>query len=131
MNKFMTESGVALVTLFVVAVATFLFAPYDWFWPMFGVTVMVVIFYVIYRFHRLWIKRCPSCGSLHVSFEKKKLWPDRTPPFGSKFDCENVRICHNASCLDFLREQRHSCYIKAFSPIEIFWRQIKGEKFPR
>jgi hypothetical protein len=131
MRKFLFELGAALVALWVVAVATFLFAPYDWFWPGFGVTVMVVILYIIYRFHRLWIKRCGSCGSLNITIERRRMWPDHAPPFGSKFDCENVKICHNVSCHDHLREQSYSCYIKSFSHIEILWRRIKGEDFPQ
>ena len=130
MTKFLFELGAALVSLWVVLVASFLLAPYDWFWPIFWLAGLAAILYISYRFWRLWFKRCGSCGSLRVSIEKRKLWPDHAPPFGSRFDCENVRICHNSHCPDHLVEQSYSCYIKAFSPFEVFWRKLWGERFP-
>ena len=131
MTKFLFELGAALVALWVVMVVTFLFAPYDWFWLIFGLTMVSTVLYVGYRFMRLWHRRCSECGSLHITLEKRKMWPDKAPPFGSSLDCENVKICHNSHCPDHLREQSYSCYIKAFSPFEVFWRRIKGEKFPQ
>ena len=131
MTKFLFELGAALVALWVVMVVTFLFAPYDWFWLIFGLTMVSTVLYVGYRFMRLWHRRCSECGSLHITLEKRKMWPDKAPPFGSSLDCENVKICHNASCPDYLREQSYSCYIKAFSPFEVFWRKLWGEKFPQ
>lgn len=131
MNKFLFEFAAVLVVWCVVSILVSLFAPDDWFWPTFELAAVAVILYIVYRFHRLWLKRCRSCGSLRISIEKRKLWPENVPPFGSRFDCENLIVCHNARCPDYLRGQRYSCYIKSFGLIEVLWRKLWGEKFPQ
>ena len=131
MKKFLLELSAALVVLVVTPVLAFLFVPHDRAWLVSELMAVAAVLYVVCRFSRLWNKRCPSCGSLHISIEKIKLWPENVPPFGSRFDCENLIVCHNPRCPDYLRRRRHSCYIKSFSLIEILWRKLWGEEFPK
>mgnify|MGYP001591680989 CR=1 FL=1 len=130
MKKFLVEFSAALIAWLIVLVATFGFAPYHWFWPMFGTALTAAIIYISYRFSRLWNRRCIRCGSLNIACEKRMRRPDGIPPIGRKLECEVLIICHNPSCPLFMRE-RGKNYIKVFTGFELWWRRfVLGEKLP-
>jgi|SRR3989338_4732684 len=131
MKKFLIELTVALVILLIGIITTFRLVSATWFWWIFWSAIILVLFYISYRFSRLWIKQCQTCGSLNIVIKKKKRRPDHFVPIGMKLDCDNIKVCHNVTCRKYLQEQEYSSYVKVFDPIEVLWRKFWGEDFPR
>jgi len=129
MKKFLFELGAALVSLPIIMVATFKFAPYNWFWPVTGTAAVISALYINYRFFKLWSRRCVKCGSLNIAYEKRMRRPDGVPPIGKRLECEIVIICHNYRCPLFMRERGRD-YLKVFTGFELWWRRLKGERLP-